>query len=165
MILSVAQYQAVLNHIQNSPDLNTFPNNDDGNFAIAVLLNVTAVPDFWVWRTDVTRSNVYNEVSPDGTSWSWQTYKGQTQGEQGAWTQMFMGDRADFSKPNLRAGISNIFGAGNAQTLHCLSMGRRPARRIEKLLATGSGTTGSPAVMNGEGTITGSQVGDARANS
>lgn len=163
MILTSAQLQALKANIAASSDLLVFPNNDDGNFAIAALYNLTAVPDFWVWRSDVTRSNIYNDTSPDSTSWDWTIYKGQSVPEQGAWTQMFMGDRADFSKPNLRAGIAKIFGAGNANNAHCLSIGRRQARRIEKLLiAGGAGTPVAPATMAFEGLITPSQISDAR---
>ena len=75
---------------------------------------------------------------------------------------MFMGDRADFSKPNLRSGIAKIFGSGNANNTHCLAMGRRLAKRIEKLLAAGSGTSGSPSIMAAEGSITLQQVQAAR---
>lgn len=107
-----------------------------------------ATPDFWVWRTDVTRAELYHGTSPDGTTWNWTTYKQQQIPEQNAWTQMFMGDTANFALPNLRAGVAAIFsgvGAQAAQRDHCLSMGRRLASRIEKMFATGAGTSVSPA--------------------
>lgn len=162
MILTTAQLQAIKADIVANSDLNSNANNDDGNFAIAALYNLIAVPDFLVWRTDVSRSNIYNDVSPDGTSWDWTIYKGQSVTEQGAWVQMFMGDRADFSKVNLRAGIAKIFGVANANNVHCISTGRRQASRIEKLLATGTGSIASPATMKGEGLIIGQQVSTAR---
>lgn len=120
---------------------------------LASHLNTAISPSFWVWRTSVSRAEIYNDTSPDGTTWNWQTYKGQAIAEQNAWVQMFMGDAADFSKANLRAGVSNIFGASNAQTTHVLAMGRRPATFAEKVLATGTGSTGSPATMGFEGAV------------
>lgn len=162
MVLTTAQLQTIKAHILASPDMSTKQPNEDGAFAIRDLFSLIAVPDFFVWRTDVTRASLYNDTSGDGTTWDWTIYKGQSATEQGAWTQMFMGDRADFSKVNLRAGIAKIFGANNANNTHCLAMGRRQATRIEKLLASGTGSTASPATMTGEGLITIQQIVDAR---
>ncbi len=162
LTMSLAQQQTLATYINANPDLSALPNAEEANLTVASLLNTTATPTYWVWRTDVTRSDIYNETSVDGTTWSWQTYKGQTQGEQGAWTQMFMGDRANFAKPNLRAGVSNIFGVGNAQTTHCFAIARRAATRFEKLFAVGNGAAATPSTMALEGNVLGNQVGDAR---
>lgn len=113
-------------------------------------------PTYWVWRSDVSRSEIYNNISPDGTTWNWTTYKNQGATEQNAWVQMFMGDRADFSKANLRAGVAAIFAGSaqaNAQRDHVLSMGRRLARKIEQIMAVGAGTTLAPASMGYEGQL------------
>ena len=53
------------------PALAGFPNNADGNAAIAALYAVIAVPDFWAWRTFVPDAEIYEVPSVDGTSWSW----------------------------------------------------------------------------------------------
>lgn len=129
----------------------------DGNLdGLANLLNAVAAPNFWVWRTNVTRAELYHGTSPDGTTWNWTTYKAQSVPEQGAWVQMFMGDQANFALPNLRAGVAAIFsgtGAQAAQRDHCLSMGRRLASRVERVLATGTGTAVSPGTMTYEGVV------------
>lgn len=144
--------------------LNAFPANSDGAFGIAAALNLPAVPDFWVWRTNVTRVEIYNAISPDATTWDWAIYKAQSVADQNAWTQMFMGDEANFSQPNLRAGIGKIFGVANVQTLHALAMGRRKATRIEKVLAVGTGSAVVPAVMGFEGVLQYQDVEQARAS-
>ena len=113
-----------------------------------------------VWRTNVTRAEIYHTVSPEATSWSWTVYKGQPAVEQNAWVQMFMGDLANFSLPNLRAGIDVIFGAASAQTTHCKAVGKRLCSEMEKLFATGTGTLASPATMAFEGTLTAQQISD-----
>ena len=121
---------------------------------------------YWVWRTEVSRSEIYNSVSPDASTWNWTTYKNQGVTEQNAWTQMFMGDRADFSKANLRAGVAAIFtgsAQANAQRDHVLSMGRRLARKIEELLATGTGLALTPSTMGYEGALSESDVTNAIA--
>ena len=128
---------------------------------IAAYYKADAAPVFWVWRTNVTREEIYNSTSADNTSWDWAIYKAQAVPEQNAWTQMFMGDRANFAQANLRAGIGKIFGAANAQTVHALAVGRRRANRGEKLYATGAGSAVSPAIMSFEGSIEASDVNDA----
>ena len=124
-------------------------NDFDG---IAAWYMQTESPVCWVWRTDVTRADIYHKLGPEGSAWNWTTYKGQSVPEQGAWVQMFMGDQAAFSLPNLRAGVGAIFSgsaAQNTQRDHVLSVGRRPANRLEKLLAvSGSCTTATPSTMS-----------------
>ncbi len=151
--MTSAQLTTLRNDITNTPAFMAKPHSADGAFEIAAAYNLDAAPAFWVWRTAVSRADIYNTTSPDATSWDWTIYKGQGVAEQNAWVQMFMGDAADFSQANLRAGIGKIFGAVNANTTHCLAIGRRQATRGEKLFATGTGSTGSPAVLSIEGAL------------
>jgi hypothetical protein len=129
---------------------------------IAAFYNAQASPDFYVWRTDVTRAEIYNtSPQPEASLWNWSLYKAQSVTEQNAWTQMFMGDAANFAMSNLRAGVSTIFTGSaqqNAQAAHVLAVGRRKATRGEKLLATGTGSTASPATMGREGALSGADI-------
>ena len=119
------------------------------------------VGTFMVWRTDVTRAEIYHKTSAEATTWSWTFYKNQSVPEQNAWTQMFMGDRADISLPNLRAGIDAIFTAGSAvNATHAKAVGKRACTTLEQLLATGIGTLAAPATMGAEGTITAQTLSD-----
>jgi hypothetical protein len=165
MALTGPQLVTLKAHIDASPDLSSQPNTTDGNDAVAKLLNLVDAPDYWVWRTAVPRAEIYNNASPTGSAWNWTTYKNQGVSEQNAWTQMFMGDVADFSKLNLRTGIGAIFtgsGAANDQRDHCLATGRRKAKRGERVLATGTGSTATPAIMGFEGTLSYQDVTQAR---
>jgi hypothetical protein len=77
--------------------------------------------------------------------------------EQNAWTQMFMGDLANFSAQNVRDGISAIFtgsAQANAQRDHCLAIGRRKVNRVERVFATGTGSTATPGAIVFEGSLT-----------
>lgn len=134
------------------------------NFAIIKNeLNADAAPDFWAWRTSVSRADIYNTVDFEGGSWSWTTYKNQSVTEQGAWTQMFMGDIANFAQANMRAGVAAIFtgsAQANAQDAHILSVARRKANVTEKLFSSGTGSTASPAIMTFEGTLSEQNVSD-----
>lgn len=150
MPLTEVQLASLKALIVGNPTFNAYPNTPDGAYDLAALLNTgTASPTFWIWRTSVSRAQVYNEVGPDGTTWSWSTYKSQAAVEQNTWVQMFMGDTADFTQANFRAGVAAIFSGSapaNAQRDHVLGVGRRQATHIEKLFATGTGSTASPGV-------------------
>ena len=127
----------------------------DGDLSgLADWLNGTAAPAFKVWRSAVARAEIYNRTSDEGTNWSWTFYKNQSAVEQNAWVQMFMGDAADFSQSNLRAGIAVIFTAASAaNATHALAVGKRSATRAEKALASGTGSKASPATMGFEGQV------------
>lgn len=179
-MLTPAQLATLKSHINASNDLNVYPNNSDGNFAIAALLNLSASPDYFVWRSSVTRQDVYNSVGDGSSSWNWSTYKAQSVTEQNAWTQMFMGDQCNFGQLNNRVGVQTIFTGSapqNAQRDHVLSVGRRKATRLEKLLAiavvsppantgnntgTARGSTTNPDVLGYEGSVDFNDVEAAR---
>ena len=164
-MLSQAQLQALKADILADPALANQPKNADANTLIAAVYNLTASPAYWVWRTAVSRADIYNTLDFEGNSWNWTTYKNQGIAEQNAWTQIFMGDQANFAQPNVRAGVAAIFtgsGAANAQRDHCLSVGRRQCTRAEKLFAAGLGTSVAPSVMTFEGALTYQEVESAR---
>lgn len=128
---------------------------NNGNLQLlADLYSAPATPAFKVWRTSVSRAEIYNKTSDESTNWNWTFYKNQNATEQNAWVQMFMGDQADFSRANLRAGIAVIFtSASVANATHALAIGKRSANRVEKLFATGAGSTASPATMVIQGSL------------
>lgn len=175
MNLTPEQFQTIKAAILADPTMSGMPNNSDGSFSIAALFNLTATPDFFVWRTAVARTDIYKgNPQPENSVWVWGTYKSQSVTEQGTWREMFMGDELDFSSPNNRAGVAEIFqgsAAQNTQRAHVLACGRRKATRLEKLLSTGTGTTVTPATLgvgsNGqpvEGTVTYIEIYQARAS-
>lgn len=134
-------------------------NNFDQAMCVAGWYSQIASPAFYVWRTNVSRSEIYNLTSPESTTWDWSKYKAQSVPEQNSWTQMFMGDLADFSQANLRAGISNIFTSASAvNATHAFAIGKRQANYFEKLFATGTGSQAVPAVMALEGDVTMDQI-------
>lgn len=155
-MLSTAQQAVVKADILADPTLNSQPNNSDGAFAIADAYNVAAVIDFWVWRTSVTEAECVGTNSVDGTTWSWTSYIGRSQGERDGWREMFADTgRINPAQANIRQGLADIFsGAGGAaQRTHLLAIARRKASRIERLLATGTGSTAAPATMGFEGPV------------
>lgn len=165
MSLTPLQLQTLKTDILADGALSVLPNTPDGNFAIAAAYAAVASPDFWVWRTFVPDSEIY-ESTVDGTSWSWTTFIGRSQGERDAWRQMVnMKGGLNASLLNTRNGIADIFsGVGGAgQRTYLLNVARRLATRVEKLFATGTGSTGSPATMGFEGALSIDDIQQARS--
>jgi hypothetical protein len=73
----------------------------------AAAMNLIASPSYYVWQSTITRSEVYHQTSPSGTTWNWTTYKNQNVTEQNAWTQMFMGDTRTTRLSTIVSGIRN----------------------------------------------------------
>jgi len=168
-MLSPEQLATLKAAIVADPTLNSQPANSDGSFAIADALDVAASPDYWVWRTSVTKKEVVENASQDATTFTWagNGFITRSVGELECWNQLFNSVLAcNPSLPNVRQAFSDIFsGAGNAalNRTHLLIVARRKATRAEKLFATGTGSTASPATMTFEGKLTYQAVDAARA--
>jgi len=128
---------------------------------VANALNLPAVPEFVVWKSAVTP----DEIMKDGMDWT--QIDNLTVGKARIWEWMTRLGAFDASKPNIRAGIDAAW-VGTAAMLavraavytHC----KRAATRAEMALATGTGTTASPATMGYEGALVYADV-DAAMNS
>jgi hypothetical protein len=143
--------------------------------SLAAAYNLTASPAFWVWRASVSKSELVTSIGPDATTFNW-TGNGfitRSVGEQTAWRELFNGtDSVNPSLANVRQAFSDIFsGTGNAAAnrTHLLAVARRQARRWERVLASGTGSTASPGVLGVgvggdvlEGEISPDQVQQAR---
>lgn len=144
------------------------PNTGDGNAAASAWYNLGSSPDFWVWRTGVTKSEFTNSVSVEGTTFNWvgNGFITRSVGEQTAWSEIFDGGGSvNASLANVRQAFSDIFsGTGNAAAnrTHLLAVARRKATNGEKLFAVGTGSTASPAVMGFEGNVATGDIEEAR---
>lgn len=155
MVLSSAQLTTIKNDIANTPALAAFPNNSDGNFAIAALYNATASPAFVVWRTNVM-------VKELNAVFVWVDVDNLSVGKARIWDWMSKQSVIDASNTNVRDGLSQCFGANSATFLAALPVFKRNATRLEKLLATGTGSTAAPANLGAEGNINYSEIEQAR---
>lgn len=169
MALTVQQLGTLKAAIVADNTLNSLPNNTDSNIVIAAAFNANASPDFWVWKQSITQNDVLNQVSVDGTTFDWASaggYIARSQGERDAFRQIFMAGAINPSLAKIRAAFDDIFsgsGAGGiANRAHIKAVSRRLAKRGEKLFATGTGSTASPAVLGFEGNITSADVQAAR---
>lgn len=131
--------------------------------AIADAMNSTASPDYWVWRTHLTRQDAEFSTSVDNTTWSFTAFIARSQGERDCWREMLADGWVNPSLVNVRQGVADIFsGSANSapqQRTHLLAVSRRKASRVEKLFATGGdGSTNNVSTMAVEGPISYSEV-------
>lgn len=149
MNLTTQQKATVLADIQGNPTLLALY-NDSVFTEIAGYYNAQFTPDFTVWKTSVTRK----EILQNGFDWT--RLDNLSVGKARIWQDIFVDGSLNPSKANVRSGIEAVW-VGTAQDLavraavyvHC----KRFATRIEKLLATGTGTDATPATLNVEGDI------------
>ena len=154
--MTPAQLALVKAAIDADPALAAQPMNSDGAFAIAAALNLLAAPAFIVWKTSVAIS----EIMSNGFRWT--DVDGLTAGKARIWQWMTQLGTINPSKPNIRQGIRDCWGIGTAQETAILPHLKRSATRAEKLLATGTGSDASPALLTFEGELSYQDVEAAR---
>lgn len=144
-------------------------NTPDGDFSLATSYNTVASPDFWVWRTSVSRDEAVGSTSVDGTVFSFvgTGYITRAQGERDAFVALFSSaGTVNASQPQVRQAFADIFSGSTAPApanrTHLLTVARRKASRIEKLYGVGTGSTASPATMATEGSVTPQEIRAAR---
>lgn len=171
MALTSAQLATLKAAILADGTLNAQPNTNVGNSVVAATLNANAVPDFWVWRTSVTKDELVGSTSVDGTTFSWTGagYITRAQGERDAFRDIFdSGGACNPSLPSVRGAFVDIFSGTTAPApanrTHLATVSRRKALAIEKIFASGTGSTASPATMGREGRITPDDIEQARAS-
>jgi hypothetical protein len=128
-----------------------FPATPDEEAAAAY--NQPAAPEFWVWKTRVTRAELVSDPSVDGTTFAW-TGTGfitRNQGERDAFNALLAPGFVNPSLANVRQAFQDIFSGGTAPApanrTHLATVSRMKASRAQKLFATGTGSTASPATM------------------
>ena len=122
--------------------ISAVPVSPDNAAQVAGWYNLTAAPDYWLWRAAVSQLEIVSlkTPAPDNTVWSWPAFIARTQGERDGWREMFADTGyIDFFRDNIRQGLADIFsGTANnapAQRAHLLRLGRAQATNAGKLLA------------------------------
>lgn len=163
MPLTPAQLVTLGQHIAANPAtingvaISALPHTLDNAFDVAAWYNIVASPDYYVWRTSVT----ITEVMLNGFDWT--RVDNLSVGKSRIWEWMFQLGAIDPSKPNIRAGIDAVW-VGTAADLavraavytHCY----RPCTRAESVFVTATaggagqrGTTTNPDTMAFEGRV------------
>lgn len=158
--LTTAQLGVLKTYINSVPALASKPLTSAGNGEIATELNKAASPDFYVWRPLVTEKECMSDVV-----FAWSRVDNLSVGKARIWEWLFKFGSIDASQSNVRAGITACWTGTQADTdvqTAVLAKCKRLATQFEKLLATGTGSVGSPAVMAAEGPVTADHVAEAR---
>jgi len=151
-MLTTSQKQIVATFIAANPVWAALPKNSDTAFFLAEELNKVDPSNFIVWRTSVPQ----DEITQNG--FDWVQVDNLTVGKARIWDWLFSNSTRTInpSKVNVRAGITEcwkgtaaLVAVATAVFVHC----KRPATVVERLLATGTGTTASPANMTYESPI------------
>lgn len=157
MSMTPAQLTTLKAAIDADPVLAAFPLNSDGAFEISLALNQQASPDFYVWRSQYTRDLLRKAISNGITQ-----LDGLTASKRDSLLWWAEGDQ-DFSTTAARAAADDLTGSQNTLKAAILDGGKRLALRIEKILATGTGSFASPATAGYSGTVSYQDVMQARA--
>src|SRR3972149_1995219 len=129
-MLTQSQLLVLKNDILADPILSAYPNNSDGAFAIALAYNLGAVPDFIVWKTNVTTADCKKAMA-------WTEFIGRSAGEREAWQFMLSNGFINAADVNVRQGIVDIFSgpSGLGSRTNLVAIAKRKATRAEKLFA------------------------------
>jgi hypothetical protein len=170
--LTDAQYQVLHDDILITHQAEFAQWVADGEYQkITDAYNVQATPVYWVWRTSLTPKEIYEATADGGGTWSWVTYKAQTQQERDSWRDMMGPTQLNPSLKQTRDGWLAIFGgqgASQIQVNFLLALSRRQALRGEVLFTVASpggagtrGSTANPDTMTYQGQITYADVNHA----
>ncbi|MHB1328535.1 MAG: hypothetical protein ACYC2K_10070 [Gemmatimonadales bacterium] len=151
MELTAEQLATLKTDAQSNQDTATLLT--DGNLqGLADLYNAPASPAFVIWRKSVTQ----DEIQQNG--FDWVRVDNLSVGKARIWEWLFNNESRSInpSKTSVRAGIDEVWKGTQADLdvraavyVHC----KRGATRLEKVFATGTGSTASPAVSAVEGEI------------
>jgi hypothetical protein len=183
--LTPTQQATLRTFIDATPELAAQPNSPDGNYEVARLLNLAAVPAFVVWNPTAPLDKVQEAVTwanltptdAADSSQLWQNRSDVCQGKQFNLQMLLTRPsgtiRGDLSRvrTGLQDALTNV-PSGTGGALQDAGWGGasgvrgallRDALLVEKVFATGTGTSASPATMTYVGTISPSDVQQARA--
>jgi len=150
MSLTTEQQTTLRAAIIADPVLDAFPDNSDGAYAIAGLLNAEFAPAFTVWKTLVSLSDIGDAIDGD-------ELESLTTAESSR-MQVIANYSSGGINPSLldrRILFDGIFsGAGGNVTRPRLAiLWRRRATYGEQLFAAGAGSDAEPATLDVEGNI------------
>ena len=162
MALTSGQMATLKAYILADSTLNAQPNTNVGNSVIAGVLNSVALPDFTLWRTNVGS----NEI---GNAWLVTDIDGMSALNMQRLQLLLASSPSgvfDMTRADRRAGFENPFGANvnNGSRVAMRAVWKRLALVIEKLFATGTGSSADPAIPTREGTITPDEIEQARSS-
>ena len=181
-MLTAPQQLIVKTYVEADQVLNLLPHNIDNAGTIADTLRQVASPSWYVYRTDMPKSEVQNAVlyanmtpaqaiPANNTSEALQIWIAKNllaQGKQFNLQNLLLGgDTMNFALPNIRSGFQDALtflptkndGSDQQAGWPALQLIiSRPATIVEKILSTGTGSQASPATMSYEGSVSADDI-------
>lgn len=119
---------------------------------IAAYYNEPADPAYTVWRTSITKDEVY------GNGFAWAQIDNVSDPRWRIWVELFDNDARSMnpSKPNVRAGVGEVWSGTAAKVAvgdYVLNKCKRTVTRAERLFATGTGSAVVPGTLGWEGNV------------
>lgn len=156
MPLTPGQYATFAANVAADPVLSLLPPNSDSAFTIAAAYAQPAAGEWIVWRPDVSAEET-------GNAWVGTDIDGMSALNMQRLQLLLAsapGGVFDMSRADRRAGFENPFGTNvnNASRVAMRAVWKRQANRLEKLFATGTGSTATPATMVVVGTLSYQEV-------
>jgi hypothetical protein len=150
MALTSAQSTQLAADIAADPVLGLLAHNSDNAVKVATAYNLPAALAFWVWRT----INPSEYKGAGGIVWTEVDALTAGKARIFEWLTGNLTLPINASDANVRGGITDAFAAGTTTRTNITALGREQATRAEKLFATGTGTTASPATRTHQRPLT-----------
>jgi hypothetical protein len=155
--MTPAQLQTLHSAILADSTLNTYPNNSDGSWAMAIVLNQPASPAWTIWRKTLT-PDMSRAAIVQGAA----QLDNLTVGKREALLYLCQGE-LDCSTVGVRSAIDDLCGTQNTLKAAMVAAEKKLATGIEKILSTGTGSDAVPATCDWEGSVTYQEIDQARA--
>jgi len=129
MALNNAQLTTLKADILTDPVLDVEPQNSDGAFAIALVYNLLASPDYFVWRTNITQNEINEAVD-------WDEIVGLTTNEMLSFQLLKNQETLNASLANIRQAFTSIFPTNQQPNTNAglVAVAKRKATRVEKIV-------------------------------
>lgn len=156
--LTPAQCSTLKTDIVADATLNTARTNRQDD-VIATAYNANASPAFWAWKSALSRSNILLDTSVDATTFDITGLTVRTVQEVLAFQSLFdpLTSLTNPMNPKVRSNfgvLQNGAAPQPANVTHMLASARRLVNRLERVFATGTGSTATPGLMVFEGPAT-----------
>lgn len=142
--------------IAADPVLGVLPNNYDTAYKVEAAFN-SLTADWYVWRSSVSPDDWFAAMFGGGGATQLDAL---TASKRDSLFQL-CSNTQNPTNAAIRAAVDDFCGSQNTLKAALTVVQKRLARRIEKVLSTGTGSSASPAVLEYEGTITYSDAKDA----
>lgn len=147
MALTPAQETILRNYVNADPALSQQPHNSDGAYAIAQALNQVAAPAWIVWKEAYTPQEKASAIDVGITQLDALTSSKRD-------SLLWWAERThDARLTSTQAAMSDLCGSQNTLKNSLIDGAKRSATVLEKLLASGTGTTASPGITTFTGQI------------